>query len=175
MITCVILSVCSVWVRMPYLPLQFWDESCYEDMRNVIGLFLQVDVMSRMGHPTYTHILVDVHISKLLHGEVVLMVRDKTWSQLLDHEGLSFCSLCFFTTRHLALDYWLASQKGSATWWKDAKEDHLTIEASFVVVLDQVYIEHQVKGVLCPNIPIDLPDVSLEPPIIPSAKQGTSS
>lgn len=83
-----------------------------------------------MGHTTFARILVDIDISLPLPGDVVLMVGDRPWTQLLNFEGLPFrCRKCF-STGHLASDCSISRHKGAATWWKDATVDHLTIHAA---------------------------------------------
>lgn len=74
--------------------------------------------------------LIDIDISLALPKDVVLMVEDKSWAQPLDYEGLPFrCRQCF-SAGHLASVCSLSHRRGTATWWKDATEDHLTINAS---------------------------------------------
>ncbi|XP_057815843.2 uncharacterized protein LOC131029395 [Cryptomeria japonica] len=85
------LYVCPVWVHLPNLPLRFWEHSCYEAIGNTIGRFLKInDAKPSMGHSTFARILIDIDISLPLLGDVVLMVGDRPWTQLLDYEGLPF-------------------------------------------------------------------------------------
>lgn len=80
-----------------------------------------------MDHTTFSCILVDIDISSPLLGDVVLMVGDRPWTQLLDFQGLPFCYRIFFSMGHLASNCSISRHKGVATWWKDATIDHLTI------------------------------------------------
>lgn len=82
-----------------------------------------------MGHSTFAHILIDIGISMPLPKDVVLMVGDKPWTQLLDYEGLPFCCYKCFSIGHLGSDCSLTCLKGVATWWKDANDVHLTAKA----------------------------------------------
>lgn len=72
------LHVRPVWFKLPHLPLQFWKDSYFEAIGNSMGCFLRVDDSTlNIGHTTFSHILVDINISKPLHGDVVMMVGDR--------------------------------------------------------------------------------------------------
>lgn len=83
-----------------------------------------------MGHSTFARILVNIDISMPLPGDVVLMVGDRPWTQLLDYEGLPFHYQRFFSVGHLASICSHSHHRGVATWWKDVAIDHLTFNAS---------------------------------------------
>lgn len=85
---------------------------------------------------TFAQILVDIDISSPLPGDVVLMVGDRPWTQLLDFEGLPFCCWRWFSTGHLALDCYIPHHKGVSTWWKNVTTDHLIVNA-----LDSVFAD----------------------------------
>lgn len=73
------------------------------------------DATSSMDHTTFVCILVDIDISSPLPGDVVLMVGDRPWTQLLDFEGLPFrCRKCFSMGHH-ASDCSISRHKGVAT------------------------------------------------------------
>lgn len=115
----------------------FWEPSCFEAIGNSISNFLKVnDATFSMGHSTFAHLLIDVDISLALPRDVVLMVGDSPWTQLLDYEGLPFCCRRCLSMAHLVVDCSLSRRKGVATWWKDPTEDHLTINALDFVSVD---------------------------------------
>lgn len=124
------LNVHPIWVGLIDLSLHFWEHSCYEAIINSIGRFLKVnEATSSMDHTTFARILVDIDISSPLSGDVVLMVGDRPWSQLLDFEGLPFCCRRCVSTGHLSSNCSISQHKGVSPWWKNATVDHLTINA----------------------------------------------
>lgn len=83
-----------------------------------------------MGLSTFARIFIDIAISTPLPGEVVLMVGDKPWTQLVDYEVLPFLFRQCFSTSHLATNCFLLQCKATTTWWKDANYEHLIVLAS---------------------------------------------
>lgn len=95
-----------MWICLPNIPLYFWDISFFKSIKNSIGHFFKVDeAMDSLGHSTSACILVNVDISTPLLGDVVLMVVDRPWTQLLDNEDLPFLCQCCLSTGCIGIDY----------------------------------------------------------------------
>ena len=85
-----------VWVRLPWLPLEFWRE----DIFNLIA--------SQLGKPmgpsrqtmekkviTYARVCVEIDLNKPLPDSIEIRLGSSSWIQQLDYETLPFrCRLC---------------------------------------------------------------------------------
>ncbi|KAH9295953.1 hypothetical protein KI387_039541 [Taxus chinensis] len=120
-----------VWIRMPHLPLQFWDRTCLTAIGNTLGHTLFIDPQTTgFTHTTFARILVELDTSKNLPANIELIVQNRTWTQSLDYEGLPFrCRKCF-ATGHTADVCGVEKRKnGKNNWWKNALPEHLIFEA----------------------------------------------
>lgn len=80
-----------MWVRLPYLPLQFWFKSCFEAIVDSFRKFLVVDEGSLgFQHTTFSRILVEMDVTKKLPVDLFLKFREGNWLQSMDYEGIPF-------------------------------------------------------------------------------------
>ncbi|KAH9324523.1 hypothetical protein KI387_004701, partial [Taxus chinensis] len=94
--------------------------------------FLGVDPRTESyDHTTYARILVDMDMMTDFLATMELKVRDLTWIQNLDYEGVPFRFQTCFAPGHLASDCHIIKKqfKGQISWWKDFNLDNLTVYA----------------------------------------------
>ena len=90
-------------MRLPNLPIHFWENSIFREIGEALGDFRIVDSQSfEHFHSTYARIIVDIDASKGLPAKIFLNHSRGSWTQLLDYEGLPFRCKKFFNTRHMA-------------------------------------------------------------------------
>jgi len=88
-----------VWVRLPNLPLPYWQHTVLEDIGNLLGRFIKSDnERKEKGLFTYARICVEIDLSKGLPDRLYLKHESYTWLQSLDYENTAFrCRLCHLT------------------------------------------------------------------------------
>ena len=59
------ISVAPEWVKLPYLPIIFWDESTLKDIRNKQGRFIDW-AKTKGGNYSYARMSVDIDLEKVL-------------------------------------------------------------------------------------------------------------
>jgi hypothetical protein len=85
-----------IWVRLPGLPAELWNEKGFTYLGNAIGSYLDMDMsFIQMGKLSMTRILVLINVRKGLQEDLELTCGDKTFLQKVDYEGISFyCHGC---------------------------------------------------------------------------------
>ena len=83
-------SVVAVWIRLPELPIEFYDPSVLREIGGAIGLVLRIDSYTAMGtRASYTRLCIQVDLTKPL----ITAIRVGKLRQKVLYEGIS--SLCF--------------------------------------------------------------------------------
>ncbi|GLJ50850.1 hypothetical protein SUGI_1083210 [Cryptomeria japonica] len=69
-----------LWIRLPNLPMQYWFDSCFEVVRNSLGMFLMENEDSlNMLHTTYACLLVVVDVTMGLPSEISITSSKGSW------------------------------------------------------------------------------------------------
>ena len=91
-------------MRLPNLPLHFWQDFVLEVLGDALRDFLLVDsVSSNVYRTTYGCILVEMDTSKGLPAMLKLASPNGSWIQILDYEGIPFRCNKFYKTSHLTM------------------------------------------------------------------------
>ena len=117
-------------MRLPNLPLHFWQDSVLEAIGDALGDFILVDsVSSNVYRTTFARILVEMDISKGLPEMLKLASPNGSWIQLLDYEGIPFrCKKCHKTGHLIACcSSDKASSKKSPSWWLGVPDDQYIV------------------------------------------------
>ncbi|XP_057861882.2 uncharacterized protein LOC131070389 [Cryptomeria japonica] len=85
-----------VWVRLPGLPLEFWDEQIFRWIGNSFGCFVAADsVTLNKSKLVYAHFCVNVTINKTLPNFISLKSKWGKWSQDIVYENATlYCQKC---------------------------------------------------------------------------------
>jgi hypothetical protein len=85
-----------IWVRLPGLPMQFWNTHRFAAIGNLLGSYLEVDMsFEDTGYMTVARILVKINLRKGLLQEITIDSAAGTFVQTLDYEGIPFrCHRC---------------------------------------------------------------------------------
>lgn len=85
-----------VWVRLPGLPLEYWDESIFKWIGNSFGHFVGVDDITRIkSHLVYACFCVQATMSMNLPNFITLKSGLGSWTQVLVYENATlFCQKC---------------------------------------------------------------------------------
>lgn len=94
-----------IWVRLPGLPIPFWDEEVFIRVGNALGTYLDYDrTYVESGNRTLARILVHLDTREGLEEQITLQWGRCIRVQLLDYEGVPFrCRRCH-KVGHLAKD-----------------------------------------------------------------------
>jgi hypothetical protein len=117
-----ILSSTPVWMRHPNIPMHFWGLSSLEAIGSALGKFhFASRETTRNNTSTFSRICVEMDFSKGFTNEVILTIKNYSWSKKLDYERVSLrCRSCF-EMRHLAIHCPQGSRKNrklhKSTWW----------------------------------------------------------
>ena len=97
------LDMIPVWVRLPRLPREFWNQTSLSDIGRALGTFTEADLSYlQTKRRTVARILVSLNIRTSLRDHINLIWEPKIRKQLLDYEGLPFrCHKCD-KTGHMA-------------------------------------------------------------------------
>ena len=100
------LDTILVWVRLPGLPLEFWNPTYLSEIEDELGTFIEADLSFQQTKiKKVVRILVSLNIRTSLPEAFNFLWKNKQKRQLLDYEGLPFqCQKCH-ETRHLARNY----------------------------------------------------------------------
>ena len=71
-------SVVPIWVRLPHLPIQFWNSDSLEVIENTLGK--QIDKAERKEQYTYARICVEVDLEVGIPEVIKLRIID--WSHV---------------------------------------------------------------------------------------------
>ena len=81
------LVLAPLWVRLPSLPMHLWASSCFA----VIGNFLAIVFsFQTSGIMTVAWILVNIDLKLELLTDIQIKTSSRTFSQILDYEGVPF-------------------------------------------------------------------------------------
>ena len=84
-------DVLPIWVRMPALPLHFWDLYHFKRIGDIIGTFLEADLSFReTNEKKVVRILVNINLREVLAESINLEWGSEIIPQLLDYENVSF-------------------------------------------------------------------------------------
>jgi hypothetical protein len=88
------ISTTPVWVRLPFLPLIFWEENYFRAIGNKLGRY--IDWAEPKGNQySYAIICVEVDLEKGLPEAVQIKIDDWSFQQPLDYEHIPFkCHIC---------------------------------------------------------------------------------
>ncbi|GLJ53244.1 hypothetical protein SUGI_1134770 [Cryptomeria japonica] len=77
-----------IWVRLPGLPLEYWEESIFKWIGNSFGHFVGVDEITRSkSRLVYDHFCVQATMSKNLPNFITLKSKLGSWTQALVYEN----------------------------------------------------------------------------------------
>lgn len=120
------ISTAPVWVRLPSLPLHFWEGKSLESIGNGLGKFLCNCPDESIDRTTFARICVEMDFKNGFPAEINLLGKGYSWTQKIDYENLCFrCRVCF-ETGHIARNCEKSSGKRRLprsqrpTWWKEA-------------------------------------------------------
>lgn len=79
------LSAVAVWIRLPELPIEYYEESILWDIGRAIGLFLKVDTYTVMeARGRFARLCVQVNLDET----IVKTIRVGGIRQMVQHEGI---------------------------------------------------------------------------------------
>lgn len=89
-------DVIPIWVRMPTLPLHFWDLQHFKWIGDILGTFLEADLtFLETLEQKVARILVNINIREGLAEQINLDWGPEIIPQILDYENVSFrCRRC---------------------------------------------------------------------------------
>lgn len=65
------------WIRLYYLPYEYWNEGILEGIENVFGHFVKVSESTKIGHySAYARICVYMDILNLILANITLSLHD---------------------------------------------------------------------------------------------------
>lgn len=81
------ISSASVWVRLPNLPLHFWNSTLLQAIGHALGTFYfsSEDTQAYL-QTTYARICVEMDFSKGFPTEIQLTSKSYVWIQKIDYE-----------------------------------------------------------------------------------------
>jgi hypothetical protein len=150
-----------IWVLLPGLPLQLWNQRALELIGASLGSFLKVDLNSlEASDRRMARIYVDIDIQAGLPEVLEIDWRSQLYAQRLDYLGIPFrCSLCR-RTGHLRRDcskfpllmlFWIQRKRQISM----VTSLHLNQPAEEVPVLNGLSIGRHLVGKihqLCPSL-----------------------
>jgi hypothetical protein len=84
-------DISPVWVRIPGLPLIFWSEEVFREIRNTIGFFYGADrSYISSGYMGMTRILVGIKLSEGISEDITITFIGTSIKQSLYYEGIPF-------------------------------------------------------------------------------------
>jgi hypothetical protein len=85
-----------IWVRLPGLPMQYWNTHRFASIGDLLGSYLEADMSFEDTRiMTVAHILVKINLKKGLLQELTIESAAGTFVQMLDYEGIPFrCHRC---------------------------------------------------------------------------------
>lgn len=88
-------SVAPVWVRLPGLPLEFWDEEVFKGIASTFGVFLLIDqMMKSRKHLVYARFCVNVEKSADFLALIKINSKLGVWEQAVKFDSNPFS--CFY-------------------------------------------------------------------------------
>jgi len=89
-------DIIPIWVRLPALPLQFWEEEHFQSIGNLLGEFLESDKSYLDSKQRkMARILVKINVREGLGDEVDLAMGPFRHTQKIDYENVPFrCRRC---------------------------------------------------------------------------------
>ena len=85
------LTIALVWIKMYYLPMEYWTEEILTDIGNTLGNFVKVSEQIRKRRSTsYARICIYLDISQDIPDEIDLTWEDEDWFQAIDYEHIPF-------------------------------------------------------------------------------------
>jgi len=86
-----------IWVRLPALPLHYWDPFHFRNIGNILGTFLEADLSYLETHDKrVARILVSINLREGLAEQIKLTRGLEIITQILDYENVPFrCRRCY--------------------------------------------------------------------------------
>lgn len=95
----------SVWVKLSGFPREWWSKEGLTSIGNRLGGFLTVDNhCMHSTRRTMANILINLKMQGGLYESIVMVCREKRYSQLIDYVNLHFRCLCCHCIGHLFED-----------------------------------------------------------------------
>ena len=93
-----------IWVRLPGLPLHFWDTLHFRQIGDILGNYLEADLSFMETHyKQVARILVELNILEGLPETIHLVWGPDSITQLLDYENVPFrCRRCHAYGHHVS-------------------------------------------------------------------------
>lgn len=102
LILCIIESTLIAWVRLPNVPMHYWDPNCLEDVVAPIGKFIRLDGATLLGtQGLFARICVELDLRVPLKRSIVIHVEgedDERVRTFVSYEGLF--AVCFQCGSH---------------------------------------------------------------------------
>lgn len=84
-------SSAPVWVRIYFLPLDYWKTESLATIGNKLGCYVKASEATRRGkYTSFARICVEMDLLGALSDEVILEVLDEEWVQVVDYEHIPF-------------------------------------------------------------------------------------
>jgi hypothetical protein len=85
-----------IWVRLPSLPMQYWNTHQFVAIGNILGSYLEADMSFEVtGLMKVAHILFLINLRKGLYQDLLIESTVGDFVQTLDYEGIPFrCHRC---------------------------------------------------------------------------------
>jgi hypothetical protein len=85
-----------IWVRLPSLPMQYWNTHQFVAIGNIMGSYLEADISFEVtGLMKVAHILFLINLRKGLYQDLLIESIVGDFVQTLDYEGIPFrCHRC---------------------------------------------------------------------------------
>ena len=85
-----------IWVRLPCLPMQYWNTHRFVEIGNILGSDVEADMSFEViGLMTVALILFQINMQKGLYQELLIESVAGEFVQTLDYEGIPFrCHRC---------------------------------------------------------------------------------
>jgi hypothetical protein len=85
-----------VWVRLPRLPMEFWNDKSLKEIGDILGKFILADNSYKSSNAHFVaKILVDLDVSVGLYESMEIEAGSTKFTQLLDYENIPFrCIRC---------------------------------------------------------------------------------
>lgn len=125
-----IFTTTFLWVRLPHLPIQFWELDCLRAIGNSLGRYhCSSEETINYQNSTCACICIEMDFANGLPSEILLKVGNRCRRQPIDYEKIAFrCRKCF-STKHISSqcqkDHVVGNFKPS--WWIGAESQHYII------------------------------------------------
>lgn len=152
-------DLASVWVHLPRLPLEFWDEKVFKGIVSTFGCLLSIDNLTASRHRlVYARLCVILDQATDLPSMIKINSMLGVWEQVVEFESIPFSCFHYKKVGHWVKDRPLKlmvppekasvpSQK-DAKFWKEVGKCHVSeVEMSSIEPLEEVVFEGPPVGV----------------------------